>query len=607
MSGLKKDTAVYNAMIAALQLSGQRKLDEEMKEMKENMTGREEKWNIRENNGIKNTITSVHLFEKVQQIYSEGLADGQLQHWAYNYSIDKKGERDSSRGGRERGSVRRNFEEEGINSSIIDSIGISPIDKVQKSNLFSVVENSSIEEKKIIETLGGSGYRTVSSIMNGYVDRDSNVDVEVPTCSKTDIYGNPHVKVDISRDDNISGLKSASANDSTARTNTDTDTDPSIRQSTVTNNTVPHLIMPSVIPSSSSSSSSPSPPPPSSSTSTSSSIDSGISSTLASTSISTSAPTLRVRDGDVEKANPTGVGVGVIDDGHARAFVSATHIPPRVLDLHECPLSVAKAAIDYELREIYCEHEGGSDICLLNDDNISFQSYRDIRSGSFDRSCEKSLPSMTNLNPCTSSNKDDSFSDGTDSNNLRRYNDKKVTGISPHNTLLDMKVDKSSTTTVETERRSHRHNRRKVGVKSVGPDKYKSRNIEESKVTTVLERTFINDCGSTYSKHEMLQNNLPLTMLQMLQLPSDDNETLGDSIKGERTSPRSLCTYELHIITGRGRHLNSSGTRGVLMKEIKEYLLDNYGIKTERIQGNDGCIIVTRSSLNRWLLDMSTI
>ena len=581
-------------MIAALQLSGQRKLDEEMTEMKENMTGLEEKWNIRENNGIKNTITSVQLFEKVQQIYSEGLADGQLQHWAYNYSIDKKGERDSSRGGRERGSVRRNFEEEGINSSIIDSIGISPIDKAQKNNLFSVVENSSIEEKKIVETLGGSGYRTVSSNMNGYVDRDSNIDIEVPTSNRNNIYGNPHVQVDISGDGNISGLKSASASDSTARTDTDTDTDPSIRQSTITNNIVPHPIMPSVIPSASSSF-----------------IDGGISSTLASTSTSTSiftsAPILRV--GGVEKANPTGVDVGVdvIDDVHARAFVSATHIPPRILDLHECPLSVAKAAIDYELREIYCEHDGGGDICVLNDDNISFKSYRDIRSGSVGGRVEKSLPSMTNSNPCTSGNKDHNFNDGTDSNNLRRYNDKKVTEVSPHNTLLDMKVDRTSTTSVETERRSHRHNRRKVGMKSIGPDKYKSSNIEESKVTTVLVRSAINDCDSTYSKHEILENDLPLNMLQMLQLPSDDNETLGNSIKGERTSPRSLCTYNLHIITGRGRHLNSSGTRGVLMKEIKEYLHNNYGIKTERIQGNDGCIIVTRSSLNRWLLEMSTI
>ena len=581
-------------MIAALQLSGQRKLDEEMTEMKENMTGLEEKWNIRENNGIKNTITSVQLFEKVQQIYSEGLADGQLQHWAYNYSIDKKGERDSSRGGRERGSVRRNFEEEGINSSIIDSIGISPIDKAQKNNLFSAVENSSIEEKKIVETLGGSGYRTVSSNMNGYVDRDSNIDIEVPTSNRNNIYGNPHVEVDISGDGNISGLKSASASDSTARTDTDTDTDPSIRQSTITNNIVPHPIMPSVIPSASSSF-----------------IDGGISSTLASTSTSTSiftsAPILRV--GGVEKANPTGVDVGVdvIDDVHARAFVSATHIPPRILDLHECPLSVAKAAIDYELREIYCEHDGGGDICVLNDDNISFKSYRDIRSGSVGGRVEKSLPSMTNSNPCTSGNKDHNFNDGTDSNSLRSYNDKKVTEISPHNTLLDMKVDRTSTTSVETERRSHRHNRRKVGMKSIGPDKYKSSNIEESKVTTVLVRSAINDCDSTYSKHEILENDLPLNMLQMLQLPSDDNETLGNSIKGERTSPRSLCTYNLHIITGRGRHLNSSGTRGVLMKEIKEYLHNNYGIKTERIQGNDGCIIVTRSSLNRWLLEMSTI
>ena len=67
------------------------------------------------------------------------------------------------------------------------------------------------------------------------------------------------------------------------------------------------------------------------------------------------------------------------------------------------------------------------------------------------------------------------------------------------------------------------------------------------------------------------------------------------------------CAFDLHIITGRGNHINSSGTRGVLRFNIKDYLLDTYDIVAERIVGNDGCIIVTSSSINRWIARMQSL
>ena len=587
-------------MIAALQLSGQRKLDEEMTEMKENMTGRAETLNIRENDGVKNTITSVELFEKVQQVYSEGLADGQLQHWAYNYSIDKKGERDSSKGGRERGSVKKNSFEEGINTSIIDNIGMSSIDKNRKSSSF-LVENMAvpIEEERLVDSLRGDDYGSVSSSLNSHVDRNSHADVEVRTSTNDndDDSDDSHIEVNGMRGDSISQVDSAG--DSSHLTATET----GIRRSTLTNNVVPHPVMPSVIPAAS--------------------VDFGISSTLNSTSISTSTPTSTstsassslststsartLRVAEVETARPSDLGVDVVDNVHVGGLVSTSKIPPRVLDLHECPLSVAKAAIDYELREIYCEHEGGGDTCLIGDDNTSFNSYRDVRLGSVGHSIGNSLPSLSDLNSFTSSNKNhDVDDDGIDSDDLKRNSDKKIMKESLHSQSLDRKIDSIGTVSVETERRSQRHNRKKIGAKSVGPNKNNGIN-KETKISTSLDENLSDECDKGISKHEILQNQIPFNMLQMLHSLSDDTETLNNSIKVENTSPRSLCTYDLHIITGRGRHLNSSGTRGVLMKEIKEYLYDNYGIKVEKVQGNDGCIIVTRSSLNRWLLEMSTI
>jgi hypothetical protein len=66
---------------------------------------------------------------------------------------------------------------------------------------------------------------------------------------------------------------------------------------------------------------------------------------------------------------------------------------------------------------------------------------------------------------------------------------------------------------------------------------------------------------------------------------------------------RSL--YDLYIVTGRGRHINNSGTRGVLMNELSDYIFYTYNIKTVSIDGNDGCIKITRLSLIDWFREMN--
>ena len=70
---MKKDTAVYNAIIAALQLAAQRQATEELKNRSDVIDG-----------GLAQGMSSAELLEKAQVIYAEGLRDGQLQHFAYD-------------------------------------------------------------------------------------------------------------------------------------------------------------------------------------------------------------------------------------------------------------------------------------------------------------------------------------------------------------------------------------------------------------------------------------------------------------------------------------------------------------------------------------------
>lgn len=61
--------------------------------------------------------------------------------------------------------------------------------------------------------------------------------------------------------------------------------------------------------------------------------------------------------------------------------------------------------------------------------------------------------------------------------------------------------------------------------------------------------------------------------------------------------------FSLEIITGKGNHVNSSGTRGVLRIEIEDYLkrLQPSGILvTDQSNDNRGTIVVTKESIKAW-------
>ena len=62
--------------------------------------------------------------------------------------------------------------------------------------------------------------------------------------------------------------------------------------------------------------------------------------------------------------------------------------------------------------------------------------------------------------------------------------------------------------------------------------------------------------------------------------------------------------FDLRVITGRGNHINSSGTRGILREEIEQHVKDMepQGIlQVEYVAGNDGVIVVTKKSIRAWV------
>jgi hypothetical protein len=76
------------------------------------------------------------------------------------------------------------------------------------------------------------------------------------------------------------------------------------------------------------------------------------------------------------------------------------------------------------------------------------------------------------------------------------------------------------------------------------------------------------------------------------------------SVPSKERYERLGSLYDLYIVTGRGRHINNSGTRGVLRNELRDYIFHTYNIKTVSIDRNDGCIKVTRLSLIDWFQEM---
>lgn len=190
---------------------------------------------------------------------------------------------------------------------------------------------------------------------------------------------------------------------------------------------------------------------------------------------------------------------------------------PRILDLHKCPLLIAEAAIDYEMKQIYDE-------CVAQDPIVGAYGNDRSTTMSFDMRPQHASSSSRR------SNRDEG----------------------------DLVVQR--TEDLFSSRRSSRHNRKKMpGV---------------------------------------VPSNRPAPPPQSPDIPA--------AVMTEAVEVKT-CAFDLHIITGRGNHINSSGTRGVLRLNIKDYLLDTYDIVAERIVGNDGCIIVTSSSINRWIGRMQSL
>ncbi len=65
--------------------------------------------------------------------------------------------------------------------------------------------------------------------------------------------------------------------------------------------------------------------------------------------------------------------------------------------------------------------------------------------------------------------------------------------------------------------------------------------------------------------------------------------------------PPLVVDFDVHVVTGRGKHLNNSGTRGVLRSQIKDYILEAYGLEAVTAPGNTGCVVINHQTLGRWL------
>ena len=72
--------------------------------------------------------------------------------------------------------------------------------------------------------------------------------------------------------------------------------------------------------------------------------------------------------------------------------------------------------------------------------------------------------------------------------------------------------------------------------------------------------------------------------------------------QGCQNGPNTLDFTHILIITGKGNHINSLGSRRVLRKEIESMFIHRYeGITLSFSSNNDGCIIVTREAVMTWL------
>ena len=445
----------------------------------------------------KSKISSQTLFEKVQSTYKDGLSDGLLQHWAYDYTPDKTGERDFMRldvvRGSDRGSDIGSVED--INQLLSTSTFLSmsipnpslpppsslplplpprpPVSNSHDKLKSKTKSNSDSSSNSINGGGGGSGSGSGSN------ENDKRRLLTVLVDNAVKILSAEH-DLDLDLDLN-SSINSSILN--TIESGTER-----VSESKRENESEIDGIA----------------------IGSSSSIGSGTNNPLGTVDPVTKSSTL----------TPL-----------------LTNRPPRVLDLHECPLSVAIAAIDYELQSIYLEHDRGLEEMIQSGSG----SGSGLEAGG-ERVGEIEIEKVMEM--------------------------ELVTGI-------DVKSDLVAGS--GSGRRSSRHNRQRMGQEQV---------IQQNEVinqgqgvsASVGAETMINDSG--------------------------DKEEGEDSTTSTSTS---ICEYDLHIITGRGRHINSKGTRGVLMTEIRAYLLNNYGLNAVKMKGNDGCFILSKLSLNKWIMKMNTL
>lgn len=77
------------------------------------------------------------------------------------------------------------------------------------------------------------------------------------------------------------------------------------------------------------------------------------------------------------------------------------------------------------------------------------------------------------------------------------------------------------------------------------------------------------------------------------------------SLVFERMRSGVWLVAALRVVTGKGKHVNSSGTRGVLRAEIEAFIqreIRPLGLLTaDRVAGNDGCVDFTEESIRRWV------
>jgi pentatricopeptide repeat protein len=79
-----------------------------------------------------------------------------------------------------------------------------------------------------------------------------------------------------------------------------------------------------------------------------------------------------------------------------------------------------------------------------------------------------------------------------------------------------------------------------------------------------------------------------------------------DKISEQGNSDKQSEPFDLVIITGRGNHVNSSGTRGILRTEIESYITNTITpkgfLRINTVPSNDGVIIVSKESIKEWIL-----